>query len=194
MLKRLIPGRRVVAGTILGRIGVVSKRSSPHLHFEIRPAGRGAPRVDPKPILDGWKLLEATAIYRARGTNVLSAAADSASIGQILLMTKEQLAQRVLANPRIEIYACGRQDIRAGAIDRRVLATLEFLAASGLKPTVTSLHCGHGRLTGAATSPSTPSAAPSTSPRSTASRSSTTRARARSPTSRSSGCSRCRAR
>jgi murein DD-endopeptidase MepM/ murein hydrolase activator NlpD len=148
VLKRLIPGRRVVAGTILGRIGVLSKRSSPHMHFEIRPAGRGAPRVDPKPILDGWKLLEATAIYRARGTNVLAAAdADNVSIGQILLMTKEQLAQRVLANPRIEIYSCGRQDIRAGAIDRRVLATLAFLAASGLKPTVTSLHCGHSRLT-----------------------------------------------
>jgi murein DD-endopeptidase MepM/ murein hydrolase activator NlpD len=148
VLKRLIPGQRVVAGTILGRIGVLSKRSSPHVHFEIRPAGRGAPRVDPKPILDGWKLLEATAIYRARGTNVLAAAgADDVSIGQILLMTKEQLAQRVLANPRIEIYSCGRQDIRAGAIDRRVLAVLEFLAASGLKPTVTSLHCGHSRLT-----------------------------------------------
>ena len=37
----------------------------PHMLFEIRPAGRGAPRVDPKPILDGWKLLESTAIYRA---------------------------------------------------------------------------------------------------------------------------------
>jgi hypothetical protein len=28
-----------------------------------------------------------------------------------------------------------------------VLATLEFLAASGLKPTVTALHCGHSYLT-----------------------------------------------
>ena len=37
--------------------------------FEIRPAGRGAPRIDPKPILDGWKLLESTAIYRAAGKN-----------------------------------------------------------------------------------------------------------------------------
>ena len=42
---------------------------APHLHFAIRPAGRGAPRIDPKPILDGWKLLEATAIYRAAGKN-----------------------------------------------------------------------------------------------------------------------------
>ena len=62
-------------------------------------------------------------------------------------MSKQTLARRVLANPRIELYACGRRDIAAGIIDRRVLATLEFLAASGLKPTVTSLHCGHSYLT-----------------------------------------------
>ena len=54
-------------------------------------------------------------------------------------MSKDALAQRVLADPNIQIYDCGRQDIRAGQIDRRVLATLEFLVASGLKPTVTSL-------------------------------------------------------
>jgi soluble lytic murein transglycosylase-like protein len=148
VLKPLVPGRRVVAGTILGRIGTISKAVSPHMLFEIRPSGRGAPRIDPKPILDGWKLLEATAIYRARGTNPLvGAGAFNASIGQIMLMSKEALAQRVLANPRIEIYSCGRRDIEAGAIDRRVLATLEFLAASGLKPTVTSLHCGHSYYT-----------------------------------------------
>ena len=34
----------------------------------------------------------------------------------------------MLNDPRIQIYACGRADIRSGAIDRRVLATLEFLA------------------------------------------------------------------
>ena len=43
--------------------------TAPHMLFEIRPAGRGAPRIDPKPILDGWKLLESTAIYRAAGKN-----------------------------------------------------------------------------------------------------------------------------
>jgi hypothetical protein len=148
-LKALVPGRRVIAGTILGRIGVVAKHESPHLHFEIRPAGQGAPLIDPKPILDGWKLLDATEMYRAQGTNALAgvgAGAQDASIGQILLMSKEQLAARVLANPRIDIYSCGRQDIEAGAIDQRVLATLEFLAANGLDPTVTSLQCGHGVL------------------------------------------------
>ena len=148
VLKPLVKGRKVIAGTILGRIGQTKEQIAPRLHFEIRPAGRGAPRIDPKPILDGWKLLESTAIYRAQGRNALVGAdAGRASIGQILLMSKDALAQRVLANPRIEIYSCGRRDIEAGGVDRRVLATLEFLAASGLKPTVTSLTCGHGYFT-----------------------------------------------
>ena len=53
----------------------------------------------------------------------------------------------MLSDERIELYGCGRDDIRSGQIDRRVLATLEYLAESGLKPTVTSLKCGHGFLT-----------------------------------------------
>jgi hypothetical protein len=116
--------------------------------FEIRPAGRGAPRIDPKPILDGWQLLESTAIYRAKGKNpFVGPDARTPTIGQILLMDKDSLAQRVLADPRIKIYACGRRDIQAGKIDRRVLATLEFLVASGFNPTVTALECGHSYLT-----------------------------------------------
>jgi transglycosylase-like protein with SLT domain len=151
-LKRLKKGSKVVAGTVLGRVGKleqgVGSDLAPHLNFSIRPAGRGAPRIDPKPILDGWKLLEATAIYRAAGRNpFLGPDADRPTIGQILLMSKEALAQRVLANPRIELYSCGRSDIRSGEIDHRVLATLEYLAASGLSPTVTSLRCGHSRYT-----------------------------------------------
>jgi len=147
-LKTLKVGSRVAAGTILGRIGRSDGMTAPHVLFEIRPAGRGAPRIDPKPILDGWKLLESTAIYRARGKNPLVGPdAANLSIGQILLMSKEVLAQRVAANPRIELYECGRRDVLTGQIDRRVLATLEYLAASGLKPTVTSLRCGHGYLT-----------------------------------------------
>jgi hypothetical protein len=148
VLKSLIPGRKVIAGTILGRIGKTSTVLAPHMLFEIRPAGRGAPRIDPLPILDGWKVLEATAIYRAQGKNpFFGDDAQGATIGQILLMSKEALAQRVLANPRIDIYSCGRRDIQAGVVDRRVLAVLEFLAASGLKPSVTSLRCGHGFYT-----------------------------------------------
>src|SRR6201999_1573166 len=148
VIKHLKPGAQIPAGTVLGRIGKISSAKHPHLRFEVRPAGGGAPRIDPKPILDGWKLLESTAIYRAKGKNpFVGPDAATPTVGQILLMSKETLAQRVLADPRVQIYECGRKDIRAGQVDRRVLATLEFLVASGFNPTVTSLACGHSYLT-----------------------------------------------
>ena len=143
-LGRLRKGSRVIGGTILGRIGATVPDRASHLYFAIRPAGRGAPLIDPKPILDGWKLLEATAIYRAEGRNVLS---GGASIGQILMMPKPLLERRVLKDERIVLYDCGRDDVRSGQVDRRVLATLAYLAESGFRPTVTSLKCGHSYLT-----------------------------------------------
>jgi len=146
-MRRLKVGSRVIGGTVLGRIGRTSLTEAPHMRFEIRPAGRGAPRIDPKPILDGWKLLESTAIYRAAGRNPFFGPDANPSIGQILLMSKADLEKRVLRNPRIELYAGGRRDVKTGRIDRRVLATLEFLAASGLRPTVTSLQSGHSTYT-----------------------------------------------
>lgn len=147
-IKKLKVGSKVVAGTILGRLGKTQKHVASHLLFEIRPAGKGAPRIDPKPILDGWKLLESTAVYRASGKNpFFGPDAKNPSIGQILLMSKESLQKRVLEDPRIQIYDCGRTDVKAGNIDRRVLATLEFLATSGLKPTVSAMECGHSLMT-----------------------------------------------
>jgi hypothetical protein len=148
-LRALKKGSRVIGGTIIGRIGQTVAGKAAHLDFSIRPAGRGAPVIDPKPILDGWKLLEATAVYRASGRNVLYGSDEAAgmSIGQILLLPKPLLEKRVLSDERIEIYGCGQDDIRSGQIDRRVLATLAYLAESGLKPTVSSLKCGHGFYT-----------------------------------------------
>jgi hypothetical protein len=146
--RKLKKGARLIGGTILGRIGTHTKTHKAHLRFGIRPAGRGAPQIDPKPILDGWKLLESTAIYRAAGRNpFFGADAENPSIGQILLMSKESLVKRVLVDRRIQVYSCGRNDIATGQIDRRVLATLEFLAASGLKPTISALKCGHSLMT-----------------------------------------------
>ena len=110
-------------------------------------------------------------------------------------MSKEALARRVLADPHVEIYPCGRDDIRSGQVDRRVLATLEFLAASGLEPDghvaqvrPQLLHDVRQRL-GALVGQRGRHRR-----RSTAFRSSATRAPARSPSSRSAACSRSRAR
>jgi murein DD-endopeptidase MepM/ murein hydrolase activator NlpD len=146
-LQRLRKGSKVIAGTVLGRVGKTDPQKAPHLYFEIRPAGKGAPKIDPKPILDGWKLLESTAVYRANGKNALYGETSAFSIGQVLLMPKSLLQKRVLADPRIDIYPAGRGDIKAGQIDRRVLATLEYLAESGMDPTVSSLKSGHSEMT-----------------------------------------------
>jgi hypothetical protein len=108
---------RVAAGTLLGRVGRIPAEGDPGVWFAIRPAGRHA--IDPEPILDRWKRY-----------------GDPRALGA-----------RVLADPRIQIYACGRDDIRAGRIDARVLTALEFLADSGLHPTVSSLECGHSLMT-----------------------------------------------
>jgi hypothetical protein len=114
----------------------------------VRPAGTKAPFIDPKPVLDGWKLLDDTAVYRARGVDPLfGPKAKNPTVGQILLMSKQQLTNRILSDPRVQIYACGRRDIQAGLIERPVLATIEFLATSGLDPTISGLECGHS-LTG----------------------------------------------
>ena len=143
-LQHLKAGSIVVAGTILGRIGAPSQGMASHLYFQIRPAGKNAPLVDPKPILDGWKLLEATAVYRADGVDpFFGPGAKNATVGQVLLMSKQQLTERVLVDPHVQIYNCGRRDIGAGLISRNVLATIEFLSASGLDPYVSGLDCGH---------------------------------------------------
>ena len=148
-LKPLKKGAIVIAGTILGRIGGPSQGVSSHLYFMIQPAGKNAPYIDPKPILDGWKLLEATAVYRAAGVDpFFGPGAKNPSVGQVLLMSKQQLTTRVLADPHVQVYPCGRRDIEAGLIDRRVLAVIEFLSASGLDPDVSGLECGHS-LSGA---------------------------------------------
>ena len=148
-LARLTKGAHVVGGTVLGRVAAPSGNKASHIYFQIRPAGKGAPYIDPKPILDGWKLLEATAIYRASGRNALydPNGSDNLSIGQVMLLPKSDLEKRVLNDPRITIYPGGRTDIQTGQIDRRVLATLEYLAESGFNPTVSCLKSGHSEFT-----------------------------------------------
>jgi murein DD-endopeptidase MepM/ murein hydrolase activator NlpD len=133
-LTELRPGARVAAGTVLGNTSATGSAHPPHLMFQIRPAGRATP-IDPERILTNWKLRQAAGDPPPSGADRLSHVSDHA------------IAARVLEDRRIDVYACGRQDIQAGRIDRRVLATLEHLAASGLHPTVSALQCGHSLMT-----------------------------------------------
>jgi Transglycosylase SLT domain len=112
-----------------------------HILFQIRPAGAGAPLIDPKPILDGWVRLEETSIFRAKGENPFLA--TSPTVGQVLLASKPQLEQLLLRDPGVRLPTCERGAVRAGEVDRRVLATLEFLSVSGLSPTVSTASCEH---------------------------------------------------
>ena len=125
-------GSKVIAGTVLARIGEGADGVDPHINFSIRPAGRGAPRIDPKPILDGWKLLEATAIYRAKGKSPFAAKLSGAGV---LLLSKEALQR---AGPRRQAASKSPTataiEIRAGQIDRRLLATLAYLSEQGFRP------------------------------------------------------------
>jgi hypothetical protein len=147
VLKPMKTGSHLIGGTIIGRLGDAPGGRTPYINFQVRPAGSGAPVIDPKPILDGWKLLDSTAVYRAIGLNPLVSNHGDRTIGQILLMSKEQLEQYVLNKKSIQIYAGGRSDIQAGEIDRRVLAVIAFLDSEGYHPYISCLISGHSLLT-----------------------------------------------
>ncbi len=140
-LHRLRRGVQVIAGTVLGHVGAgdATTGETPHIIFQIRPAGPGAPLIDPKPILDGWVALENSSVFHAKGENPFLA--TSPTVGQVLLESKQQLEPEVLRDAGISLSRCARQDIRAGRVDKRVLAALEYLSVSGLRPTVAGLPC-----------------------------------------------------
>ncbi len=158
-LHSLTPGAQVIAGTVLGHVGAAVSSTSlgadgqPHIFFQIRPAGLGAPLIDPKPVLDGWVSLENTSIFRAKGENPFLA--TSPTTGQVLLESKQQLEPQVLHDSGIRLGRCGRQDVQTGRIDKRVLAALEYLSVSGLKPTVSGLRCDSSSTATIANAPAT---------------------------------------
>jgi hypothetical protein len=142
-LHPLAPGVQVIAGTVLGHVGAASTSAGadgqPHIVFQIRPSGAGAPLIDPKPILDGWVALDNTSIFRADGENPFLATAPT--VGQVLLESKQQLQPQVLHDAGIRLGECGRRAVESGRVDKRVLATLEYLSVSGLRPSVSGLKC-----------------------------------------------------
>jgi murein DD-endopeptidase MepM/ murein hydrolase activator NlpD len=158
-LHTLRAGVQVIAGTVLGHVGAGAPGADagePHIVFQVRPAGPGAPEIDPKPILDGWVALENTSIFRAKGENPFLA--TSPAVGQVLLESKQQLEPQVLHDGGIGLGRCGREAVQAGRVDKRVLAMLEYLSVSGLKPTVSGLSCAQSTAAASASN-----AAPSAS-------------------------------
>ncbi|MEX0673326.1 MAG: hypothetical protein WD067_01035, partial [Gaiellaceae bacterium] len=60
-----------------------------------------------------------------------------------LTARKDALIRRLLADPRVTVYAAGREDIAAGRVDVRVVALLGYLAETYGQVTVSSLVSGH---------------------------------------------------
>jgi soluble lytic murein transglycosylase-like protein len=136
-------GAVVPAGTVLGTVTVAHGSSAGHMRFAIRPAG-DAGYIDPGPVLVNWAQLQAALHPRgAKAGDALLGATSS----DVFLLSKSELERSVLSDPSISIYGCGRHDIASGAIDKRVLAVLAFLARSGIGTTVTALRCGQSAVT-----------------------------------------------
>jgi hypothetical protein len=139
-LQPLRPGATVMEGAVLGHL---SGAAGADMIFQVQPGGGGSPLIDPKPLLDSWVALEETGIYAAKGESPFLSVSPTA--GQALLESRGQLQQQVLRNRGVGLAACERREVEAGRIDRRVLATLELLSVSGLRPNVSGLRCGADR-------------------------------------------------
>src|SRR5206468_7914995 len=90
-----------------------------------------------------------TALANHGRKSYLAPDAQIDSVGRAILADDDALRAHVLASTHMQIYPCGREDIAAGAIDRRILEVLEYLAFNHLDPVVSSLRCGHGYYTSA---------------------------------------------
>ena len=112
----------------------------PHMFFQIKPAGARRPadrsQADPRR-LGGAGETPRSSGPRAR-TRSLRPRRGS---GRCCWSPSSSCSSRWRATPASTCAAAQRQDIQTGRVDKRVLATLEYLSVSGLKPTVSGLRC-----------------------------------------------------
>jgi hypothetical protein len=111
-LHALQVGSHVIAGTVIGHMGAATLEEAPavvpapaptagvapapgatptpaapggpqaRMIFQIRPAGIGAPLIDPKPILDSWVDLQGSLLFRATGKHRFPAAPSLLGAGK----------------------------------------------------------------------------------------------------------------
>jgi transglycosylase-like protein with SLT domain len=140
------PGQKLRGGQLIGALP--PKRDATVL-FGIR--GSGGQLVDPRPLVDGYRLQEAANYYNAvkplGGNPFLPDPARHA--GSITGGNQTDLERRVLSDPGIVIYPGGRGDIEHHIIDKRVLGALLYLRANGLKLYISCLRNGHSFYTAA---------------------------------------------
>jgi cell wall-associated NlpC family hydrolase len=136
----LRPGAVVPAGTVIGRLGgALTSHGRAHVLVRIRPAGGRTRQIDPAPLLEAWRL----AARGAMGpTSAKTEDGAPLGIGRTMLLSDRQLGRAVLDDDRVHLTHAGRDDVRSGQIDRRVLVSLEALADADLHPSVSALRSG----------------------------------------------------
>jgi hypothetical protein len=138
-------GSRVLAGTILGYLRAGGVGRAPHLTFELRPAGADSVAIDPRPFLDAWSQLATLELHRATLSDPLYGPdLQSNDAGEASVMSQIDLERVVLENTHLKMSLCERNTIAAGDVDRRVLASVEFLVENGLDPTIGGAQCTAG--------------------------------------------------
>ena len=96
-----------------------------------------------------WEVVLAFSGRTAFADRTVALARYNRAVGLRALVTgltaaKRALISRVLRDERIDIYAGGREDVRAGRVDIRVLVLLRYLRFAHGSVTVSSLISGHG--------------------------------------------------
>jgi soluble lytic murein transglycosylase-like protein len=138
------PGARLSGGKTVGRLS-----SDGRMVFSVRAAGGAA--VDPRPLVDGYRLQEVADFQHAvapLGDSPFVPDAEAPEVeGGVVRGSQRELARRVLDDPGIDIYPGGRQDIERGIIDKRILGALLYLRRGGLEVTVSCLRSGHSFYT-----------------------------------------------
>ena len=97
---------------------------------------------------DQWKAALAISGRTGFADRTVALAAYNRAVGlrslvQGLKAAKPRLVRQLLADPRATIYASGREDMRRGRIDVRVVVTIKYLAQRFGQVTVSSLFSGH---------------------------------------------------
>ncbi len=117
MRLRYARGSLVAQGTVLGHGRIPNAARDGHLRFAIQPAG-DPDTIDPRPILENWKLLGAALHPQGAKGNPTCSAPPRAMCS---CCPKSQLELAVLSDPGIGLDACARHEIRLGS-DRQARA------------------------------------------------------------------------
>jgi hypothetical protein len=101
--------------------------------------------IDPRPFLDAWTQLATLELHRAPlGDPLYGPDLQSTDAGEASVMSQIDLERVILENTHLKMSLCERDTIAAGDVDRRVLASVEFLVENGLDPTIGGAQCTAG--------------------------------------------------